>query len=202
MSLLRSVKLDKNPIIQFSRWFEDAQKWSEMEYPEAMCFSNINKDGYPDSRILLLKQFDEKGFVFYTNKGSPKGKSLEKIPYGCMTFYWSKLKRQVRIQGTVEPISEKESDDYFASRPRLSQLGAWASVQSTELKNRMILIKKVGMLFLKYIGKPVPRPSFWGGYRLIPQKIEFWQDQKNRLHDRFCYTRNKDGSWDKKRLFP
>ena len=202
MSLLSKQKLQPDPFTQFAEWFEDAKEGSGMQYPEAMCVSNIGKDGYPDSRMVLLKSVDERGFVFYTNLDSPNKKEYMHSSKMAITFYWPGLRRQVRVQGETELVSKKEADDYFTSRPRLSQLGAWASDQSEVLDTRATLVKKVAKYAVKFAGKPVPRPPHWTGVRIIPKKVEFWQDQKNRLHDRFLYTRHKSGKWEIKRLYP
>ncbi len=166
-----------------------------------MCLSTIDPRGFPDGRMVLLKDFSEVGFVFYTNLKSAKGKSLTSIPRAALTFHWAPLKKQVRIQGRTEIVSNAEADAYWKTRDRLSQLGAWASEQSAELSSRAHLMKKVAKLALKFGIKPVPRPSFWTGIRVIPQKIEFWQGRPSRLHDRFLYTRS-GSRWRVVRLYP
>ncbi len=202
MSFLTRQKLEKDPFSQFARWFEDAKKSSGMQYPEAMCVSNMGEEGFPDARMVLLKNFDERGFVFYTNLDSPNKKGKMVPAKMALTFYWPGIRRSVRIQGTTELVSDEEADEYFASRPRLSQLGAWASDQSEVLESRTTLVKKVAKYAIKFAGKAVPRPPHWTGVRVIPRKVEFWQDQCNRLHDRFLYQRNKNNAWDIKRLYP
>lgn len=202
MSFLTRQKLKKDPFSQFALWFEDAKKSSGMQYPEAMCVSNIGEGGFPDARMVLLKNFDERGFVFYTNLDSPNKKWKMVSAKMALTFYWPGIRRQVRIQGTTELVSDEEANEYFASRPRLSQLGAWASDQSEVLESRATLVKKVAKYAVKFVGKQVPRPPHWTGVRVIPIKVEFWQDQRNRLHDRFLFIRNKNNQWDIKRLYP
>ncbi len=193
--------MDKNPIKQFGLWFEEARRRSEIQLPEAMCLSTASPQGIPDGRMLLLKGYDDNGFVFYTNFDSPKAKALEKNPNASMTFYWEDFRRQIRIAGAVEKVSEAEADAYFASRSRLSQVGAWASHQSARLESREVLEKEFEAVDKKYEGKTIPRPPFWGGYRLKPTKIEFWQERPNRLHDRYLYTR-KGNRWEMALLYP
>ncbi len=166
-----------------------------------MCLSTVSPDGEPDGRMLLLKGYDEHGFVFYTNFDSPKAKSLQKNPHAAMTFYWEDFRRQIRISGKVEKVSDAEADAYFASRPRMSQIGALVSHQSARLESREILEKEFEAVDKKFEGKPIPRPAFWGGYRLVPSKIEFWQERPNRLHDRHLYRR-KGKRWEMSLLYP
>lgn len=166
-----------------------------------MCVSTIDPQGYPDGRMVLLKEFDERGFVFYTNLNSIKGKSLKKLLRAALAFYWEPLKKQVRIQGKAEIVSDKEADAYWKTRPRLSQLGAWASKQSEPLSSRARLVAEVARLAAKYKFSPIPRPPFWTGVRVVPRKIEFWQGRANRLHDRFLYTKRGD-RWRMHRLYP
>jgi len=164
--------------------------------------STVDSRGNPDGRMVLLKEFDERGFVFYTNMNSPKGKDLLKNKKAALTFYWEKVRRQVRIQGSTELVSTEEADAYFASRPRQAQLGAWASKQSEVLSKRSVLIKAFAKFTLKFGRKKVPRPDYWTGVRLIPKKIEFWQERSYRLHDRFLYTRIQKNRWKVVRLYP
>lgn len=189
----------KNPFEQFKVWFGDAVNYPMME-PNAMALSTVNSEGRPSSRIVLLKRYDEKGFVFFTNYESRKGKELERNPYAALLFYWDKLERQVRIEGLTEKISIEESDDYFQSRPYESRLGAWASRQSDVLPSRFTLIREVAKLLMKYPAK-VPLPPFWGGYRLKPDVFEFWQGRPSRLHDRIRYSKRGE-LWVIDRLYP
>lgn len=189
----------KNPFEQFKLWFDDAVNYPMME-PNAMALSTVSSDGRPSSRIVLLKRYDEKGFVFFTNYESRKGKELEKNSYASLLFYWDKLERQIRIEGKTEKISSEESEDYFQSRPYESRLGAWASKQSQVLPSRFTLIREVAKLLVKYPAK-VPLPPFWGGYRLKPDMFEFWQGRPSRLHDRIRYS-YRGGLWVIERLYP
>lgn len=192
--------VDKNPLKTFNQWFDEALK-SEVMEPNAMCLATVDKNGIPANRILLLKEVD-KGFVFYTNYQSDKGRELEANPVAAMTFFWPELERQVRIQGDVEKISEEMSTAYFQSRPKESQIGAWTSPQSTVIKNREILEQRAKEIADKYKSdKVLPKPKQWGGYRLKAFHIEFWQGRPSRLHDRIAYTLI-DGEWKINRLAP
>jgi pyridoxamine 5'-phosphate oxidase len=193
--------MTKDPFIQFDQWFKVAKRCSAIEDATAMCLSTINVDDFPDGRMVLLKDFDTRGFVFYTNLHSVKGRALTKTPKAALTFYWEPLRRQVRIQGKTEIVSDKEADAYWCTRPRLSQLGAWASKQSERLASRMILVKDVAKFALKFGAGPIPRPPYWTGIRVVPRRIEFWQGGSNRLHDRFLYIRTKN-RWALQRLYP
>ena len=166
-----------------------------------MSLATLNPNGYPDARMVLLKDFDERGFTFYTNLNSVKGRSLKKAARAALVFYWEPLARQVRIQGKTEIVSGKEADAYWKSRPRLSQLGAWASQQSDVLPHRDVLLKEVARLARHYGAGPIPRPPYWTGVRVIPHHIEFWQGRANRLHDRLLYTKAKN-RWRIDRLYP
>ncbi|MEZ4691763.1 MAG: pyridoxamine 5'-phosphate oxidase [Ignavibacteria bacterium] len=190
-----------DPIIQFEKWFNDAVK-SKIPEPNIMHLSTVSSDCKPSGRVLLLKGFDENGFVFYTNYDSRKGNDLGKNKNAAMTFLWFELYRQVRIEGTVEKISPEESDKYFHSRPRGSQISAVASSQSSIIENRDVLEKKVKELEKEYQNKPVPRPENWGGYCLSPFSIEFWQGRASRLHDRIIYKLQSNNIWKKERLAP
>ncbi len=190
-----------NPLEQFAVWFQEAKNNPEIKLPDAMCLSTVDEKGFPDARMVLLKGFDESGFVFYTNFNSPKAKSLLRVPQAALTFYWEKLKRQVRIRGTTKKVSEIEADAYFKTRPRDSQIGAWASDQSATLDSRATLEKKFQEFSKKFEGAEVPRPKHWGGFRLVPSQIEFWTECPNRLHDRFLYIRSPKG-WAMQRLAP
>ena len=195
------ANIDSDPFQQFSKWYNKAVR-SRIPFYEAMNLSTADTDGKPSSRMVLLKAFNKDGFVFYTNSNSRKGKEISGNPYVSVTFYWNKLGRQIRIEGIIEGISEKESDDYFASRPRGSQLGAWASHQSSIIADRNTLIEEVKNLENQYKGKPVPRPPYWIGYRIVPQTFEFWQNRISRLHDRFKYTLDENNNWKHLRLAP
>lgn len=190
----------KNPIAQFKEWFDEAVL-SKIEEPNAMTLATASNEGMPNARIVLLKEFDKKGFVFYTNYESQKGKELENNNAAVLLFFWKELVRQVRIKGNVEKISEEESNEYFHSRPRESQIGAWASEQSSRIPNRRFLENKFTSFKIKFDGKEIPLPPFWGGYRLFPTEIEFWQGRENRLHDRILY-RLIENDWQIIRLSP
>ncbi len=194
--------LDTNPFKQFQVWFEQAKTVPNLTYPNAMTVATYDESGYPDSRILLLKECDDRGFVFFTNKHSVKSRQLRHHPKASMVFFWEKLGFQVRIQGDIEDTTAAESDTYFSSRPRLSQIGAWASLQSEALDSRDTLEKRVAAYEQQYHEKPVDRPPHWGGYRLVPVKIEFWIERPFRLHDRFIYTKTETGDWTVTRVYP
>lgn len=189
-----------SPIEQFKKWFSEALA-SEVIEPNAMLLSTINKEGYPQGRIVLLKEVEETGFTFYTNYDSHKGSDLAAHPFAALTFWWAELERQVRITGSVEKVSNKESDVYFSIRPRGSQLGAWVSAQSEVIENRDILTQKLENLVFQFADQPIPRPPHWGGYRVIPHQIEFWQGRPSRLHDRIRY-RLENEVWKIERLSP
>ncbi len=188
-----------SPFEQFKLWFDEVSQTNILE-PNAMILSTASKEGKPSSRVLLLKQFDENGFVFFTNYESRKGKELEENPYANLLFFWDVLERQVRIEGAVNKISKEESEEYFRTRPYKSRLGAWASKQSTPLKTRFTLIREVAKIMAKY-PLDVPLPPYWGGYRLVPKQFEFWQGRPSRLHDRIQYSLEKN-IWKKIRLYP
>lgn len=190
-----------NPFQQFQQWFDRAKSCKAIGDATAMCLSTIDPAGHPDARMVLLKEFDQHGFVFYTNLHSMKGRSIAKTPKAALTFFWEPLQRQVRIQGRTEIVSEKEADAYWRTRPRLSQLGAWASQQSEPLSHRAVLLKDVAKLALRFGMRAIPRPDYWTGIRVIPRRIEFWQGQPNRLHDRFLYSKTGSG-WSVQRLYP
>ena len=190
----------KNPIAQFKVWFDEAVL-SKIEEPNAMTLATASNEGMPNARIVLLKEFDKKGFVFYTNYESQKGKELEKNTTAVLLFFWKELVRQVRINGSVKKISHEESNEYFHSRPRESQLGAWASEQSSRIPNRKFLENKFTSFQNKFDRKEIPLPPFWGGYRVLPTEIEFWQGRENRLHDRILYSLIED-EWKISRLSP
>jgi pyridoxamine 5'-phosphate oxidase len=195
--------LADDPMVQFDRWFEVAQARAGVEMPEAACLATVDADGYPDGRIVLLKARDAGGFVFYTNLNSAKARALAALPRAALVFYWEALGRQVRVQGDVEKVSDEESDAYFATRPRQSQIGAWASAQSTALASREALLARVAELNAEHDGGAVLRPPHWGGLRIVPRRIEFWQGMPDRLHDRFVYRRARVGAaWTIERLAP
>ena len=197
---LHERELDPDPIQQFARWFEQAQR-SSIQYPEAMSAATATPDGKPSVRMVLLKGFDARGFCFFTNYESRKGSELQHNPQVALLFYWEPFERQVRIEGRVEKMSEEESYAYFASRPRGSRIGAWASAQSAMIEDRAELEKLVHKYERQFEGRDVPLPPFWGGYRCVPEAIEFWQGRVNRLHDRLCYLREGAG-WKIVRLSP
>ncbi len=190
----------EDPLVQFERWFEEARAGDVLE-PNAMILATVNELGRPDARTVLLKDVSDGGFVFYTNYNSRKGRELADSPHVCLVFLWASLERQVRIEGRAERVSAAESDAYYASRPRGSRLGAWASDQSEPVASREIMERTLTEVEARYLDKPVPRPPHWGGYRVIPEEMEFWQGRPNRLHDRLCFQR-KDGVWERRRLQP
>jgi len=198
---LRRSDLNPDPIKQFANWFTTAIETGIGDV-NAMSLATAGQDAKPSVRIVLLKSFDEDGFVFFTNYESEKGKQLEANPYAALGFYWIELDRQIRISGKVDKTSRKESQTYFRSRPVGSQLSAWASRQSAVLDGRRVLDARMEEMNERFADKRVPLPPHWGGYRLKPDNMEFWQGRSNRLHDRFRYTRQSDGSWLIERLAP
>ena len=197
---LSEADVAQDPIAQFCGWFEDALA-ANLHEPNAMTLATATPDGRPSARVVLLKGFDERGFVFYTNYEGRKGRELERNPHAALVFYWGELERQVRIEGPVRRVSEEESDAYYGSRPRGSRLGAWASEQSRPVGGREVLEARLRELEKDYEGKDIPRPPFWGGYRVEPEAVEFWQGRENRLHDRLVYRR-AGGKWGIERLQP
>ena len=197
---LNKSDVDRNPIKQFAKWYQEATAFGIAE-TDAMTLATATKDGRPSARIVLLKDFDDRGFVFFTNYESRKGKDLAENPRACLVAYWLPVKRQVRIEGFVEQVSEKESEAYFQTRPLGSRIGAWASNQSEVVENRDALEQRYADLSERY-GEDVPRPPHWGGYRIDPEVIEFWQGRDNRLHDRLRYRLQADGTWVIERLGP
>jgi pyridoxamine 5'-phosphate oxidase len=193
--------IDPDPIKQFQLWFSDAQE-ARLPLPEAMSLATVNTEGKPASRMVLLKNVDADGFVFFTNYRSAKAKELEGNPNVALTFFWSQFERQVRIEGSVTKTSPAESREYFATRPRESQIGAWASPQSEVIAGREELETSQAELDATYRDGPVPWPEHWGGYRVKPVRIEFWKGRIGRLHDRIVYERQPDDSWAIKRLAP
>jgi pyridoxamine 5'-phosphate oxidase len=192
--------LSQDPLELFEHWFAEAKR-AGVEVPEAMTLATATGGGVPSARMVLLKGADEDGFVFYTGYGSRKSNELEQNPRAALVFYWRPLGRQVRVEGSVERVSEPESAAYFAARPRGSQLAAWASQQSRPLGSREELDRRYAELEREYEGRDVPLPPHWGGYRLRPEAIEFWEHRENRLHDRLRYTRAREG-WKVERLSP
>lgn len=191
----------EEPFRLFGNWLEDATK-SELNDPNGVALATVDQDGMPDVRMVLLKGFDEGGFVFYTNFESAKGREILGSMKAAMCFHWKSLRRQVRIRGNVEVVSDAEADAYFASRPRGSRIGAWASKQSRPLESRFALEKAVAEYTARYAVGEIPRPKHWSGFRIVPLSIEFWHDRPFRLHDRMTFSRRADGGWDKERLYP
>jgi len=198
---LRRRDLDPDPIKQFSNWFTAAIE-AEIRDVNAMSLATAGRDAKPSVRVVLLKGFDQDGFVFFTNYESEKGGQLEANPYASLAFYWIELDRQIRIAGKTEKTSRRESEGYFHSRPIGSQLGAWASRQSEVLDGRRVLDARMVEMTERFGDNPIPLPPHWGGYRVKPDTMEFWQGRPNRLHDRFRYRRQTDGSWLIERLAP
>jgi pyridoxamine 5'-phosphate oxidase len=198
---LSETTININPIKQFDIWFNEAIE-AKLHEPNAMTLATATHDGRPSARIVLLKGYDAAGFVFYTNYLSRKGKEITKNPLGAITFFWSELERQVRIEGNIEKLTKEQSDRYFHSRPKMSQFGAVISPQSQEIPNREILETKLSQLEEEYAYKDIPKPSFWGGYILKPRMIEFWQGRSSRLHDRILYKKIDNNNWKKVRLAP
>ncbi len=197
---LTENRIDSNPFMQFTYWFDELLK-TDFISPNAMILATSSKKGIPSVRTVLLKNFDENGFVFYTNYESRKARELFENPNAEILFLWLELERQIRISGSVEKISPKESEDYFHSRPTDSQIGAWASKQSSVIPDREFLEKKYKEFSEKFKNETIPLPPFWGGFRLIPNEFEFWQGRESRLHDRICY-RKKNDEWEIVRLSP
>lgn len=192
--------VDTDPVIQFEKWFEEACK-AQMTEPNAMILSTVSELGKPSSRVVLLKSFDARGFVFFTNYESRKGKEISANPNVSLLFFWPELERQIRIEGTAERISRSESLAYYVSRPVNSKLGAWASMQSAVIDGRMILEKTWEQFKARFEGSEIPIPDFWGGYRIVPAAFEFWQGRQSRLHDRISYVQ-QNSTWSISRLSP
>jgi pyridoxamine 5'-phosphate oxidase len=198
---LTETDAGNDPFALFSRWFDEAIS-VELNDPNAMTLATATPDGVPSARIVLFKGLDKDGFTFFTNYDSRKGREMNANPRVALVFFWKQLERQVRIEGTIEIVADAESDAYFSTRPLGSRLGAWASQQSNVIPNREFLEAQHAELMAKYPDGNVPRPPNWGGYRVLPTSIEFWQGRPSRLHDRILFTRRVDGSWDRVRLSP
>lgn len=201
-SALERDNLEANPMQQFRTWFYEAKASNTIAEVNAMTIATIGQDGFPKSRVVLLKSYSEEGFVFYTNYNSTKGQDLSAQPQTCLSFFWPALERQIIIKGSAEKLSAQQSDNYFASRPKGSQLGALVSPQSQVIENRSVLEDKLKQLEQAYANKGVERPEHWGGFLVRPKSIEFWQGRPNRLHDRFLYSLQDDFDWTIERLAP
>ena len=201
LETLNESGVQSNPITQFDNWWQEAVK-SAIEEVNAMTLATATREGKPSARIVLLKDYDEKGFVFFTNYESHKGKELADNPQATIVFFWKELERQVRVEGIVEKVSSEESDTYFFSRPTGSQVGAWASPQSSLIVDRSVIEENVIRYTEQFEEESITRPPHWGGYRLKPQLIEFWQGRKSRLHDRLQYTLQQNSTWIIERLAP
>lgn len=199
MEPFSEADLTADPFELLAAWYELARDQAPL--PEAICLATVDAEGMPDARMVLLKGFGPDGFRFFTNHGSAKGGQLAARPAAALVLYWRELDRQVRVRGAVERLPDDDSDEYFATRMRASRIGAWASPQSRELADREALDRRVAAAEERFAGGEVPRPEFWGGYRVVPERIEFWQGQVGRLHDRFVYRRSGDG-WAVSRLAP
>ncbi len=197
---MKTVEKDV-PLKLFGEWFEEAQKVEPVN-PEAMALATATPDGRPSARMVLLKDWGPDGFVFYTNFESRKGDELQANGRAALLFYWRKLDRQIRIEGPVEVVGEAEAEAYFASRPRDSQIGAWASQQSRPMEGRLVLEKEIARFAAKYMVGEVPRPPQWSGFRVIAEEFEFWRERRFRLHERRLYKRLPDGGWSLEILFP
>ena len=191
----------ENPFTLFAEWLAAATA-TEPNDPNAMALATVDETGLPDVRMVLLKGFDEHGFTFYTNLESSKGRQLAAVPKAALCFHWKTQRRQVRVRGPVTPVESREADDYFASRPRMSRIGAWASQQSRPLESRFALEKAVAAYTARYGAGTIPRPPHWSGFRVRPVQIEFWKDGAFRLHDRLVFTRESDGGWSRSTLYP
>ena len=199
--MTENQQLDPDPFKQFTRWFSDAEQ-AELPLHNAMTLATASRAGKPSARMVLLKEVDARGFVFYTNYEGRKARELKENPFAALVFYWQPLSRQVRVEGAVERVAADESDRYFASRPRGHQLEAHASSQSQVIKDRGFLEEQFKTFTQMFAGQEIPRPAHWGGYRLLPETLEFWQEGEHRLHDRLRYRRVDDDQWVIERLAP
>lgn len=201
MLTLDETMVHSNPVLQFETWFKAAVD-AQVNEPNAMSVATVNTAGRPSSRIVLLRNFDENGFVFYTNYNSRKGHDIAANPQAALLFFWPELERQVRIEGRLVMQTAAESDSYFASRPRSSRLGAWTSPQSSKISSRLVLDTELAAISARFENTEVPRPEWWGGYVLQPDYFEFWQGRESRLHDRICFEKDTAGQWGTSRLAP
>lgn len=201
LAKLSEKDLDPNPLIQLAQYFQEAIDL-KLLLPDAMTLATVTAQGTPDARIVLLKELNESGLIFYTNYESPTGRQLESCPHASIVLWWAELERQVRVRGHVEKVSAEKSDAYFMTRPRATQIGAWSSAQSEVIASRDVLEENFKKVEQKFQNSEVPRPRHWGGYILIPSVIEFWQGGANRLHDRIRFRRNQDKTWIMERLSP
>lgn len=200
-AVLEISDLDPNPFVQFGEWYEAAQR-TDIPNANSMTLATATADGYPSARTVLLKEYDDQGLVFFTNYDSQKGRELAENPYAAIVFYWREIDRQIRVSGRVERVSQDESFDYFRTRYRGSRIGAWASRQSEPIASREELLDRVRDIETRFPDDDIPLPPHWGGYRLTPDMFEFWESRESRLHDRFRYTPNDDGTWHIQRLQP
>ena len=201
LAALDELHTDTDPIAQFKKWFHEAME-AQMPEPYAMTLSTVNKENRPSSRVVLLRDVNDDGFSFFTNYLSRKGHDIAANPFASLNFFWHELERQVRIEGKIVTLDAVDSDAYFASRPRGSQIGAWSSPQSQIIDSRQVLEQNVDQYTAQFDGKDVNRPPHWGGYCLIPDYLEFWQGRESRLHDRISYSLTTEGSWTRSRLAP
>jgi len=191
-----------DPFALFEQWYAEAQAQAGIAEANAVCLATSTKDGLPSARMVLMKGWDESGFLLFTNMDSRKGKELAENPHAALCFYWEELSKQVRVEGSVVPASTEESDAYFHSRPLKSRIGAWASRQSRPLESKAALIAEVAKQTARFATREVTRPPFWAGFRLVPERMEFWQKGEFRIHDRHCYTRRPEGGWEHTLLYP